>query len=258
MARCASTCTATKARSADLLASSDRRSDASRLSHRHALGNRFGHQQFLRSSARRQQLLCEAVLALDPAVYYRMEPTGDGLQLARFLRQRRRRHDSLWTGDDAGLDCGARSAPRSAWADRHKQRMQRQVSILRRTATRLSVVAWVYARSRPRWASIAKNWAGGNERPRAVSLRTVSRWRRTRSTHCRWRRPRSRRSRQAPASAECLASRRLCRRWQRIATLPQWSRGRLKPYHKLHRDPRIKALAIGTKLNLAGDAAGRT
>ena len=27
-----------------------------------------------------------------------------------------------------------------------------------------------------------------------------------------------------------------------------------KPYHKLHRDPRIKALAIGTKLNLTGDA----
>jgi hypothetical protein len=27
-----------------------------------------------------------------------------------------------------------------------------------------------------------------------------------------------------------------------------------KPYHTLHRDPRIKALAIGTKLNLAGDA----
>jgi hypothetical protein len=27
-----------------------------------------------------------------------------------------------------------------------------------------------------------------------------------------------------------------------------------QPYHKLHRDPRIKALAIGTKLNLIGTA----
>ena len=28
----------------------------------------------------------------------------------------------------------------------------------------LSVVAWVTARSRPRWASIAKNWAGADDR----------------------------------------------------------------------------------------------
>jgi hypothetical protein len=27
----------------------------------------------------------------------------------------------------------------------------------------MTVAAWIYAKSRPRWASIAKNWAGGDE-----------------------------------------------------------------------------------------------
>jgi hypothetical protein len=116
------------------------------------------------------------------------------------------------------------------------------------------VVAWIYARSRPRWASIAKNWAGGNndrgqfhfglyEDGGELEAHIVE-----------------------GSGKEVIVRDHLplpLHAWHHVAfvadgtVLRLYRNGRQvasQPYHKLHRDPRIKALAIGTKLNLAGDA----
>jgi hypothetical protein len=112
----------------------------------------------------------------------------------------------------------------------------------------------VYARSRPRWASIAKNWAGGpddrgqfhfglHEDGGELEAHIVD------------------------ASGVEIS---VCDKvplplnaWHHVAFVADGGLLRLyrngvevdsKPYRKLHRDPRIRALAIGTKLNLLGSA----
>jgi hypothetical protein len=118
----------------------------------------------------------------------------------------------------------------------------------------LSVVAWVYARSRPRWASIAKNWAGGaNDRGQFhFGLREDSG---ELEAHI-----------EDDSGTEITVHDREplpLNAWYQVAFVADGSRLTLyrngeevdsRPYHHLHRDPRIKALAIGTKLNLEGDA----
>jgi hypothetical protein len=118
----------------------------------------------------------------------------------------------------------------------------------------MSVAAWIYARSRPRWASIAKNWAGGDEDRGQFHFGLYED------------------SGELEAHIVDSSGDEIVIRdktplplysWHHVAFVADGSVLRLyrnglevdsKPYRELHRDPRIKALAIGTKLNLLGNA----
>jgi hypothetical protein len=210
-------------------------------------------QQFLRSLRDDKSTYPQAILALHPAVYYRMEPSGDGTQLldasggnADATIHFGRAKAPLWTSGRVGaaLTLGGPAQGTYAAAESYPQS----------TGDELSVVAWIYARSRPRWASIAKNWAGGNndrgqfhfglyEDGGELEAHIVE-----------------------GSGKEVIVRDHLplpLHAWHHVAfvadgtVLRLYRNGRQvasQPYHKLHRDPRIKALAIGTKLNLAGDA----
>jgi hypothetical protein len=210
-------------------------------------------QQFLRSLREDDHSYAEAVMALDPVVYYRMEPTGDGTRLV----------DASPSGADAMIHFGRATAP--VWTSGRvgaalalggpaQETYAAASEYPQAEGDELSVAAWVYARARPRWASIAKNWAGGsrdrgqfhfglyddvgeleahmvNDHGNEVVVRD---------------------SVPLPLNT-----------WHHVAFVADGKELRLyrngrevgsRPFHALHRDPRIKALAIGTKLNLAGDA----
>jgi concanavalin A-like lectin/glucanase superfamily protein len=193
------------------------------------------------------------VLKLSPAVYYRMEPTGDGTKLI----------DASGNGADATVHLGRASAP--VWttgkvgaALRLGGPAQQSYASVNKypqaTGDSISIVAWVYARSRPRWASIAKNWAGGDQDRGQFHF----------GLHLD--------SGELEAHIVDSSGAEITVRdavplplntWHHVAFVADGDDLRLyrngvevdsKPYHKLHRDPRIKALAIGTKLNLLGDA----
>ncbi len=210
-------------------------------------------QQFLRSLREDDSSYAQAVAALDPAVYYRMEPTGDGTRLidastsgANAKIHFGRAKAPVWTAGRVGaaLTLGGPAQETYAAASEYPQA----------EGDALTVAAWVYARARPRWASIAKNWAGGDDdhgqfhfglydddgeleahmvddEGKEVVVRDI-----------------------LPLPLNT---------WHHVAFVADGTELRLyrngrqvdsKPYHTMHRDPRIKALAIGTKLNLAGDA----
>ncbi len=116
--------------------------------------------RFVRSLRDEPSLYSRTVLQMQPAVYYRMEPTSDGAHLADVSGNGAdatihfgRAKAPVWTSGKVGsaLRLGGPSQQTYASADEYPQA----------NGDTLSVVAWVYARSRPRWASIAKNWAGG-------------------------------------------------------------------------------------------------
>ena len=99
---------------------------------------------------------------MNPAVYYRMEPTGDGTRLI----------DASASGADATIHFGRATSP--VWTSGRvgaalslggpaQQTYAAASEYPQAEGDAMTVVAWVYARSRPRWASIAKNWAGGND-----------------------------------------------------------------------------------------------
>jgi hypothetical protein len=216
-------------------------------------GINLGDQQFLRSIREVESSYAEAILKLDPVVYYRMEPSGDGNRLldasgsgAEAKIHIGRATAPVWTGGRVGaaLSLGGPSQGTYAVAQQYPQA----------DGNALTVSAWIYARSRPRWASIAKNWAGGNQdhgqfhfglyedggeleahmvddKGQEVTVRDLL---------------------PLPLNA-----------WHHVAFVADGTELRLyrngaqvdaKPYQLLHFDPRIKALAIGTKLNLSGDA----
>jgi hypothetical protein len=117
----------------------------------------------------------------------------------------------------------------------------------------LSVVAWINARSRPRWASIAKNWAGSDQWGQfhfglyydSGELEAHIQDSSVKEITVKDRVP-------LPLGV-----------WHHVAFVADGAMLRLyrngrevgaAPYNRLRSDPRIKALAIGTKLNLAGDA----
>jgi hypothetical protein len=190
---------------------------------------------------------------LNPVVYYRMEPTGDGTRLI----------DASTSGADATIHVGRATAP--VWT---AGRVGAALTLggpaqgtyaaaseyPQAEGDALTVVAWICARSRPRWASIAKNWAGGNddrgqfhfglyEDNGELEAHMVD-----------------------DGGKEVVVRDKLplpLNTWHHVAFVADGTELRLyrngrqvdaRPYHTLHRDPRIKTLAIGTKLNLAGDA----
>ena len=213
----------------------------------------LGNQQFLRSLREGDSSYAQAVAALDPVVYYRMEPTGDGTRLI----------DASTSGADAKIHFGRATAP--VWTAGRvgaaltlggpaQETYAAASEYPQAEGDALTVAAWVYARARPRWASIAKNWAGGNDDhgqfhfglyddDGELEAHMVD-----------------------DAGKEVVVRDALplpLNTWHHVAFVADGTELRLyrngrqvdsKPYHALHRDPRIKTLAIGTKLNLAGDA----
>jgi hypothetical protein len=213
----------------------------------------LGEGQFVRSLREVDGDYARSVLALKPVVYYQMEPVGDGMKLIDSSDSRAdatihlgRATTPVWTAGRVGaaLKLGGTSQQTYASAPKYPQTQ----------GDELSVVAWVYARSRPRWASIAKNWAGGaddrgqfhfglHEDSGELEAHIVDSSDREIVVRDR-----------APLALN---------QWHHVAFVADGTMLRLyrngeelaaAPYRRLHRDPRIKALAIGTKLNLAADA----
>jgi len=208
-------------------------------------------QQFLRALREGTSSYAQAILTMKPAVYYRMEPTGDGTQLidtfgsgADATIHFGRENMPVWTAGKVGaaLTLGGPAQQTYASASQYPQA----------EGDTLSVAAWVYARSRPRWASIAKNWAGGDEHHGQFHFGLFED------------------SGELEAHIIDGSGKEIFIRdqvplplntWHHVAFVADGTNLRLyrnglevdsQPYRQLHRDTRIKALAIGTKLNLLG------
>lgn len=210
-------------------------------------------QQFLRTLREAESEYAEAVLRLDPAIYYRMEPCSDGSRLvdsgpagAHAKIHPGRAKSPVWTAGKFGaaFELGGTAMQTYAAAASYPQA----------EGDEISVVGWVYARSRPRWASIAKNWAGGdydrgqfhfglNHDSGELEAHIVD----------------SSGREIAVRDSQALP----LRSWHHVAFVADGQMLRLyrngrevdaQPYERLHRDPRITALAIGTKLNLSGNS----
>lgn len=207
--------------------------------------------QFLRTLRGEASSYAQAVLALNPAVYYRMEPTSDGTRLI----------DSSPSGADATIHLGRGNVP--VWtagkvgaaftlggpAEQTYASASQYPQAKRDT---LSVSAWVYAHSRPRWASIAKNWAGGDDHKGQFHFGLFQD------------------SGELEAHIIDSSGKEIVVRdkvplplntWHHVAFVADGAQLRLyrnglevgsQPYQNLHRDSKITALAIGTKLNEAG------
>ncbi len=117
-------------------------------------------QRFLRSFEEPMLYYSQGVRSLNPAVYYRMAVSDDGLTLL----------DRSGGGFDGRIETGMME--RSAFAPGRIGKALRLEGpsgmafamvpdYPKATNDRISVVAWVYAESRPTWASIAKNWTFG-------------------------------------------------------------------------------------------------
>ncbi len=187
-----------------------------------------------------------------PAAYYSMEPVGDGTIIRDVTHSGAdakikigRATEPVWGPGKIGLAfaLGGPGQETYATADYYSQA----------EGDELSVIAWVTASSRPRWASIAKNWAGADDRGQFhFGLHFDSG---ELEAHI-----------EDSSGKEVLVKDTVplpLHRWHHVAfvadgqTLRLYRNGRqvdAAPYRKLHRDPRIKSLAIGTKLNLRGDA----
>src|SRR5262249_29471051 len=124
-------------------------------------GINMDEERFVHSLRDEASPYARTILQLKPAVYYRMEPTGDGTRLI----------DASGNGADATIPFGRATSP--VWTTGRvgaalrlggpsQQTYASVAKYPQAPGDTISVVAWIYARSRPRWASIAKNWAGGD------------------------------------------------------------------------------------------------
>jgi hypothetical protein len=209
-------------------------------------------QRFLRRLDVQPSQYAQHVLKLDPVIYYPMEPVGTGNKLVdasasaadATLHLGRATHP-VWSSGKVGLafELGGPSQQTYAAADRYPQA----------DGDELTVVAWVRADARPRWASIAKNWAGADDRGQfhfglygdSGELEAHIQDSSGEEIFVKDDQP-------LPLHA-----------WHHVsfvadgAMLKLYRNGReidSAPYHRLYRDERIKALGIGTKLSLQGDA----
>jgi len=209
-------------------------------------------QRFLRDLDSAPRTYTQRVLEMRPSVYYPMEPVGDGAFLKDITPNRSdaRIHfgnakKPVWATGKIGLafELGGPAQQTFASAPLYPQASEDQ----------LSVVAWVLADSRPRWASIAKNWAGGRD---LGQFHFGLYWD----------------SGELEAHIHDSSGKEITVKdsvplplgvWRHVAFVADGRTLRLyrngvevdsTEYRQLRRDPRIKALAIGTKLNLSGDA----
>jgi hypothetical protein len=206
--------------------------------------------RFLRQLEGDSGAYADRVLAMDPAVYYRMEPEGDGTHLIDSSRNKAdakinwgRATEPVWARGKVGV-AFALGGPRQqsfASAEYYPQAQGNE----------LSVVAWVSARSRPRWASIAKNWAGSQQWGQfhfglyydTGELEAHIQDSTGQEITVKDKIPLPLADWHHVAFVADGAMLRLYRNGQQVATAP---------YKRLLGDSRIKALAIGTKLDLSG------
>lgn len=208
--------------------------------------------RFLRGLESKPREYTRRVLALEPAAYYPMEPAGDGAIL----------RDACPTRSDARISFG--NAKESVWAAGKvglafsmggpaQQTFAVAADYPKTQGDELSVVAWVMAKSRPRWGSIAKNWAGSDEWGQFhFGLYYDSG---ELEAHI-----------QDSSGAEITVKDVVpipLNVWHHVAFVADGSMLRLyrngvevdaAPYRELRGNPLIKALAVGTKLNLAANA----
>jgi ferric-dicitrate binding protein FerR (iron transport regulator) len=209
-------------------------------------------QRFLRELDAEPHAYTQQILAMRPAVYYPMEPAGDGTHLLDVSVDR----------SDAQINFGNATEP--VWATGKiglafamggpaQQTYATVAEYPQAEGDQLSVVAWVAARSRPRWGSIAKNWAGSDQWGQFHFGLHYD-------------------SGELEAHIQDSSGKEITVKdavpiplndWHHVAFVADGSTLRLyrngievstAPYRQLKRDPRIKALAIGTKLNLSADA----
>lgn len=114
--------------------------------------------KFFRTLSEPSELYSVVLRRLQPVAYYRMRPTTEGTVLKDVTRGA---HDGTvamghsrkaWAPGKFGSALKLNGAAAGAHAVIPK--------FPKATDASLSVCAWVLAESRPRWASIAKNWAG--------------------------------------------------------------------------------------------------
>jgi ferric-dicitrate binding protein FerR (iron transport regulator) len=209
-------------------------------------------ERFLRDLDAAPRTYTQRVLQMHPVAYYPMEPAGDGAFLRDVTPGRwdARIHfgkatEPVWAAGKVGLAFALGGPSKQTYAS--------AATYPQPEGDQLSVVAWVSAHSRPRWASIAKNWAGAEDWGQfhfglyydsgelEAHIQDSSR----KEITVKDRVP-------LPLNA-----------WHHVAFVADGSTLRLYrngeevdavPYRELRKDARIKALAIGTKLNLNGDA----
>ena len=215
---------------------------------------------FVRQLGSPRDEYADAVLGLKPVAYYRMEPEGDGQSLndSSPSQAHAKIHNapsgSPWNGGKVGsaLELGGPIAQTFAIAEVYPKSKSNE----------LSIVCWVYADSRPSWASIAKNWGNppvrgqfhlglldhtGELAAHIVDARKLEGDRPT-------------------SEAEVCAQDSIplpLKEWHHVVMVADGSMLRLyrngeevgaSPYDTLYENPQLKALAIGTKLNNSGDA----
>jgi hypothetical protein len=209
-------------------------------------------QRFLRRLEVEPRTYTHRVLEMRPVAYYPMEPAGDGTYL----------RDVAPHGVDATIGFGRASEPvwgpgkvglAFALGGPAQQTYASAADYPQAEEDQLSVVAWVTARSRPRWASIAKNWAGADDWGQFhFGLYFDSGELEAHIQDGSGKEITVMDTRPLPLNV-----------WHHVAFVADGSMLRLyrngrevdsTGYRQLRSDPRIKALAIGTKLNLRGDA----
>jgi hypothetical protein len=209
-------------------------------------------QRFLRRLEVEPRGYTQKILELRPVAYYPMEPAGDGTLLRDVGPYRSdakiefgRASEPVWAPGKVGLSFALGGPAQQTYAA--------VASYHQAQEDQLSVVAWVTARSRPRWASIAKNWAGSEQWGQFhFGLYYDSG---ELEVHI-----------QDSSEKEITVKDSVplpLHDWHHVAFVADGSKLRLyrngrevssAPYRQLRSDSRIKALAIGTKLNLASDA----
>ncbi len=116
--------------------------------------------RFLRSFDEPSDDYATRIRELNPVLYFRMQPSSDGLTLT----------DQSGNGLHAQIEPGTTIRPlfgsgRLGSAFRMHGPRARTFAVVpdypKATNNQLSAVAWVRAESRPRWASIIKNWGEG-------------------------------------------------------------------------------------------------
>ena len=206
--------------------------------------------RFLRRLEGDSGAYADRVLKMNPAVYYQMEPIGDGAYLLDSGRNKvnakinwGRATEPVWARGKVGLAFALGGPVQQTFASAE--------SYPQAQGNELSVVAWVSARSRPRWASIAKNWAGSEQWGQfhfGLFYDTGEL-----EAHI-----------QDSSGQEITVKDKVplpLADWHHVAFVADGAILRLyrngqqvsaAPYKRLLGDSRIKALAIGTKLDLSG------
>ncbi|MEM6331466.1 MAG: LamG-like jellyroll fold domain-containing protein, partial [Planctomycetota bacterium] len=127
-------------------------------------GIAFDDQKILRSFSNGQSRYSAGVRALGPTLYYEMEPTPSGSILydtSSAPQPSQHAGHTAWIAGDANRSVLWCAGKVGTAIEMHGPRDGTWIAAPdypRAEQDALSIVAWVYAETRPMWASIAKNW----------------------------------------------------------------------------------------------------